>query len=279
MRLLVRGQPRSGTTILTEILYNDPEICTAYEYQIYDFLYCGKFMKKIPPANSKYLERLHSRMVKTRNKYVPPHMDLETIYNKIAASDPDSMSRAEFTAVVEKELFQDKFRIIGDKVHQPIDDKHLTELDQDGLLDDLKVVWIYRDGRDVCSSNRRHWRRLAKKSVEAAKRNPWASDDMVFASDRWAQKMIALEETESVLDGRSIPNMRIKFEDLISNPDNVIGPLAEFLGLSESILANNIADKIKESKHHVGYYSEWIEDWEEQFTPLAKEVLARYGYI
>lgn len=276
-RLLVRGQPRSGTTILTKLLYSPGELCTTNELYLYDFLFRGSHARGVNKTNKGFLKKLESRFKKSY-KYIPEHMDVDSILKNLDELVGDETPARDSIRIVEAELFQGRFATVGDKVHDTITDLQLDRFEQEHV-DNLKVVWIYRDGRDVCSSCRRAWKRLNKNiGPERANLNPWATDDMVVASNRWANRMLELVEMEGRLQKRNIPVMRVRFEDFIECPDEIAVSLAEFVGMSPEVLRQNISNMFSEKLHHFGYYTEWIPDWKEQFTARAKFILEAFGY-
>lgn len=277
-RLLVRGQPRSGTTILTQLLFGESDLCTTNELYLYDFLFYGAHTNGKRKTNFEFRNKVFKRLDKSR-KYIPPQIDVPTVKANLTERINNKQSKLQCLEIVEDELFQGKFKIIADKVHDTLTDKQLDALVESGI-GDFKVVWIYRDGRDVCSSNRRVWQRLYKNGgEELANKNPWASNDMAFAGDRWADRMLELVEMEKRLQTRNIPVMRVKFEDFIDNEDLLVPDLADFVEINCKVLAHNVNTMFNSDKHHCGYYTEWIPNWKEEFTDKAKDILEQFGYI
>lgn len=164
----------------------------------------------------------------------------------------------------------DGYKVFGDK-------KNCTFI-LDKIIKPFKVIYLIRDGRDVVSSEKRkkssRWT-IAGKSV----RN--LSKDWAFEVNYWLENRHKYDQ------------LTIKFEDLIYVPENTWLNVADFLKISykplikehRAVIAskgnrNGYHKSVKQSgDSHIGYYEQWIPDWEKEFHPSAIEILHRVGYM
>ena len=95
--------------------------------------------------------------------------------------------------------------------------------------DNVKVVCIYRDGRDALISKRKNWVQDADGSVNAKLENNdyWYGPD-IHHTKKWITSIdVVLDIIENPHDNIFL----IKYEELVSNHSKVMPQLAEFLGL------------------------------------------------
>lgn len=178
----------------------------------------------------------------------------------------------------EKQL-EAETRILGNTSNYKVfgDKKNCTFI-LDKIVKPFRVIYLIRDGRDVVSSEKRkkssRWT-IAEKSV----RN--LSKDWAFEVKYWLENRHKYDQ------------LTIKFEDLIHEPEKTWSHVADFLGISyESLIKehnavitskgdrNGYHKSVKQSgDSHIGYYKQWIPDWEKEFHPSAIEILQETKYI
>lgn len=273
MRILLRGQARSGTSILTAILTREPEMFLGHELRLYDSVFRMRrdntdtlkdVGKKLRGVHAKRMQK-YSR----RGQKYGIEMDYEKIIQRLEKKVRNNINKKELMLLFEQEIFGDRFRVFGDKVPQPPTPYLVNAMLREGI--DFKIIWIYRDGRDVVASRYRH--------KVATKIDPhWAISDVKAASNLWAEGMMKWDLFYKDYKDR-IPILVVRFEDIIDDREKLITQLSEFVEVNESILRQNIEDKFSDKISHRGYYKEWIPSWEKEFVLPAKMYLAKLGYI
>lgn len=266
MRILLRGQPRSGTSILAAILTREPEMFVSYELQLYDNVF--RMNKDNTDALKDFAERLKGNHAKRMEKYGIP-MDYDAIISSLNNKVHNNINKKDLMLLFEQELFGDRFEVIGDKVPQPPNPHRINAMLREGI--DFKLIYIYRDGRDVVASKYRH--------KVATNIDPyWATTDIRQASDVWVNKMMQWDLFYDDYKDK-IPILVIRFEDIIDDRDKIVKQLSDFIEVDEDTINKNIEDKFSDKTSHRGYYQKWIPNWEEHFVPPAKMYLKKLGYI
>ncbi len=90
---------------------------------------------------------------------------------------------------------------------------------KDILENGIKIIYIYRDGRDCLVSNRKgqegYWYGPALKDVE-----------------KWFNSLDEFQKTQQEIKGTNLEKLFfvIKYEELVSNPEHIMGQVEKFIG-------------------------------------------------
>lgn len=267
-RVLLRGHHRSGTSILSEILRAEPEIYVSYELGTYDF-------PLMPGTNEDRIQKI----LATVHSHFANMTDLRTdglnIKHEIEERVNTFTSPSEFIRTIEDVLFSDRFKIIGDKFPTVI-----TQLQIETLLENnmpFKIIWIYRDGRDVVGSCYRHGGQGRPPKVGDT-RPLWSCVNPQEGSLRWARTLAYWNDIKSRFN-KEVPIMEIRFEDLLKYPQMVAEDIGNFLDIAPDIVYNKIQQKVSGRAAHQGSYKEIIPNWRSEFAPEALDMLKELKYI
>lgn len=269
-RILVRGHHRSGTTVLCDVLRHKPELFVTYEMGTYDYPF-------IPgESNEQKIKRLLGSIdTHFIHKSMGLRSDLLNLKHEIEEKIHTYSSPIDYINILEEAIFQDKYRIIGDKFPTPFTEDRIQYLLNFNL--EFKLIWIYRDGRDVVSSCYRHGGQGRPPKVGDT-RPMWSCVDPKEGSVRWVKVMRAW----SVLYNKykdHIPMLELKYENLLKYPHMTAEELGQFIGIDPEPIYNNIKNRVSFDESHKGYYNEIIPHWEKQFVPEAIDLLKELKYI
>lgn len=76
-----------------------------------------------------------------------------------------------------------------------------------------RYLWIVRDGRDVALS---------------VMKRPWGENSVYACARHWVRSMQRLRQARKMLDNRRL--LIVKYENLLTSPDEVIGSIDKFVG-------------------------------------------------
>lgn len=268
-RVLVRGHHRSGTTVLCKILRKVPKIFITYELGIYSIPFANVPNKQKVDFLSRVINQtLWSKSDAIRHDSLNLTMSLRDRIGKFTAPE-------EMVQILEEEIFQGIFPVIGDKFPS-VPDIHtlgsLLEMDEN-----LKIIWIYRDGRDVVSSCYRHGG-MGKTPEVGDTRPVWSCVDIGEGSEQWGKVMGQWEDVKRQFDGR-LDYLEVSFEELMRFPNAFGEIIGDFVGIDPSIIVeNHKAEFVKEFTHNK-QFEEIIPNWKEEFCPLAMHFLEKLNYI
>lgn len=137
----------------------------------------------------------------------------------------------------------------------------------------IKILYLIRDGRGVTNSYMRH-----------------NNADMLQAATQWISKIREMDKVINGLDSNAF--MKVKYEDLCSDPEAVLKEIFSFACLD----ANSVASDFKAVKHHILGNSMRLgssgevrldEKWKtaltqtdlDVFSRMAENINTRLGYI
>lgn len=211
LQLFVVGSPRSGTTLLRNLLHGHPEIAmTAYESHFVPSALRGS---PRPPgaegtvAVALFLERFKKGLLYRtgveRGKFRPGDEELR---RALEARSWEETLRRLFDLYCDKEMAA--ARIWGDKTPTYVD--HLDLID--AVLSNGRFVHIIRDPRDQALSERAIWGKSLRRSSEA-----------------WRRRVLAGRSSRAAADGRFY---ELTYEALVANPERELSALCDWLGTS-----------------------------------------------
>lgn len=260
MRILLWGQSRSGTTVVAQLL-RDTECWVQHEIR----LYCSPLRYSSP---SVYFDELQAKCLnRAEQGHMPIHWAPHGFVERCNEHVRNECSRTEWILAAEQELFGST-SIYGDKTGY--DEEITFEKILNVMPKPRKVIYIYRDGRDVVSSGLRH-------AYKGICRETWAIKDSTKLSDHWTNAMEQWYEVEHTISKQD--RCVICMEDLVHRPESVAYGLSELTGVPEEKFLTRILENVSEEDSNIGYYKYWIPDWEDQFTGRAIDMLRQLKYI
>jgi len=234
--LIVCGHPRSGTTMLTQLLDSHPDIGMTYEF--HNFLGVGKPWRQ------------HLRLLRKRDRWRLPPIRLRGGHRRwpsrfagvlfqlcyafgIAQLSRDPIDLDGMRRVLHR-LFP-RARVIGDKYP-----RYVFSLDRFSLVPELLIVVIYRDARDVVRSaieqSKKDWRHTplgARMATPAG------------AAQSWVRAIHAMDSHRQFVH-------TIRYEDLVSQPGLVVLDLAVYLGVDPGGFRYRFIKPDRVGKHKQG---------------------------
>jgi len=242
MRLILIGDSTFGTTATRRILSAHNRVWITNGLNIY----CDSFNSFSRPED--YFNFLSEKMTTDKSKInhsLPPWVD----YNKFVES---CMSELEEDSVlgmikaVEAVLFENKFKYFGDTSNN---------IEIISRLKDTKVIFIYRDGRDVAIFNSKKHKLSTIKDL----------------AHKWACDMESITKNIHNFD----ECITLRFEDFVEYPEISFDKMSSFLDLN----LNRYKKLINVRENHIGYYEKnWI-NWRKEATDKTKKMLSLLGYI
>lgn len=257
MRLLVRGQTRSGTTFTSHLLTYPDHMRVTSEYGIYDYI----FNPKLKPTNEQVRNHIVNKVFTSRTEIE----DREEVVRRLQGiSRKYPMTKKEVIEHIEWCLFQD-VPIFGDKMPCGATLHKMQSLFDMGFK--FKIIYLIRDGRDVLASRIfRSPYRERDQSVEELTRH---------FSMKWAARIKYWQAFQRKFP--DIPAFTLRFEDFRDRPHELLPELADFTAAPLSILRQSFAQKFREGS----ITSKWedkLPEWESDFHPHALDMLEELGY-
>jgi len=257
MNLIVGGHIRSGTSLLWRICSSHPDILLTLEFRSYvgykkpyiknfreiiSGVWLGNFGNYLYGGQRRWDNTLSKLLFASRYLFELGRQNLGII----EGSDVDRALRRCLPET----------RIVGDKFPN-----YVYMLDQLSEIDNLSILIIYRDPRDVVSSTlimidkyKQDWTRNYENAEKVTR--------------RWLRAVELME----LYDGRIFC---IKYENLVKNPKEVIAELGEFLDVESSGFAVDIAHKKSLNKHKKNLSDEDLET----VLRMAGPEMVRLGYL
>ena len=195
-KLLITGRRRSGTTFLANFL-------NAQE----DFLIYRDFLRRIFSESKKLGIKSFKNKLTEREKNVILS-NLKAEYLAAGENVEDVINRDKFSDIIT--LFEKSLRLLNKKNKKIVGVK-CTEQEHwiPDLLEsgDVYIIYVYRDIRDILLSSKNR-----------------------FSDYKNITYLINIKENiERVMSIQDEKLLKIKFEDLILNPDNAADKISEFL--------------------------------------------------
>lgn len=257
-RLIIRGHMRSGTTILFRILSSLKNVHITHELCLYDrFFETDNKSKNL----NKFIQMLYNpaRLNGNNNEFSKINMkELEKTLRDWTKENPN-WGPKDIIEKAESFIFNRNNNIIGDKDPHWNRYNELEELKKIGLKP--KIIYTYRDGRDVVSSMYRNY--IEK---EPDKRPGWARDNPSKGCNSWVSNIENfLRDYFYYKDYYEI--LPHKYEDLLFNKEKASIRLSKFLDIDKKEILDVINTLITTPEDsHNKYYKEVFKDWE-KFAP------------
>ena len=214
-----------------------------------------------PPV--EYFRALHKKVTRNINYHRIPDK-YKSVFDQQFVKDcrknlKNNSIESKINAVL-KSLNVSNFEFIGDK---GADSDVLVRMEEAGM--DYRLVYIYRDGRDVAHSGARHHR---------GKKPPWSNSKRENGI-HWAKRVKTFLNNKHLLDPDKY--VMIRFEDYVDNPGRNMSKVQKLLGLNGLVEVEK--RRISPKQAHKGYYAKNYPEWKTDFPPIGIEVLKELGYI
>jgi hypothetical protein len=271
------GVPRSGTTLLVNLLGSHPLVAPLYETRFLRNLvrFCGRASWLRRDSLSSRMERflgteiIERRFLKEceafRKKVIAYHRDSPPMCILYTAEDLRRETDVWLQSVrsrsfSDQEIYRSAREFVDRlfAVHCQRMNKPYWINKTPGLLNhvdglarlypDAKCIHIIRDGRDVAVSN------MGQK---------WGPNNIHEAARRWKNLM---REGRKALDKKSLNFIEIRYENLIRSPEASLRQILDFLALEG--IPEQILSRIKVHDRSVGA-------WRSGFTAKDRKIFAR----
>ena len=264
--LIIGGHIRSGTTLLWRICNTHPDIKLTYEFNNFSAL--GKPYKKYIKS---ILHRVWLRGLFSYNVLNNNNSNLNLI-QKIKKSVNNNVFIMKYLYNVIKRRTVVKSDHIGSYLHKIFNDKiivgdkyphYLFLLDKYPELENLLVLIVYRDCRDVVSST-------LKKVRTDWKNQKWTYE--YDTAEKVAKKWV---ESINIMESHRNNIHIVRYENLMNNSVDEISSIGEYLGVR---FPSNLTDNVDTSS--IGKYKTYLSEEEIQsIMRVAGPVLSRLEYI
>lgn len=250
-RLILSGSSRCGTTITCDYLIKHPDVYLTNELRIY---YNG--LIKDNPVD--YYNIILSKYNKPGYHRIPDIEAKSRLIECIANANEEGIYQRIIN--VENAVFNGFNGYIGDK---GVSFRAINAMDENDV--DYKLIYIYRDGRDVAYSG-------YLKSSQGAK-PPW-SQNMAENAEHWAMRFKTFLD---LAEGRNW--LGIRFEDFINKPGKNSKKISEYLGIDQGKLITAEKSTINKKRAHLGHHKNNWPNWKNDSSELFLSVLDRLNYI
>lgn len=226
--IFIVGMPRSGTTLLNYILHAHSKISIAPETHFFDKFF-NKYKNILSYSPNKKIEMLNSYLNGEDIEILDfTKEEKKEIIDSTILSD--FKLKKTFYEILNKYSEKTNSKIFGEKT--PAHLEYIETINK--WFPNAKFIIIYRDPRDVC---------LSLKNV------PWNNGNSETNAKRW-NKYIELSNKYKQNNQISPKLLEIKYEELISNPIEVVKEICSHIEVSyeEQMLKyyENITTKSKE---------------------------------
>lgn len=265
--VFVVGCPRSGTTKLTEILANHPQVFCSSETHFFNTNWgfvalSSEFYDAINEITEEQLHELlgnfyeHYRIkdffqiigLETRDFTSSLQKHLADKYNSehIKQISSQAFKKALFETLMH--LIKNKFpckTVFCEKTPQHL--QNVWEIWE--LFPSAKIIHIERDGRDV---------------VNSLLKMPWRPRGLINNARFWRRYVRLGNDLKRKVIGTSFEEnfISIKFEDLVLKPEKVLEHLSNFLDMS-------LSASMLENSNNLEQDSKIFADWEKQWKHKA----------
>lgn len=251
--LLIGGLSRSGTTMLQKLCNNHPQISISFESKA--FLNTGKrfseYYRNLRKSKNRLDGEKSEKSILSKLIYFW-RVDLQIYrrgYRKVTIANIHEIYQSLFPNVT----------VVGDKFP-----RYLWHLPKLTAYDGIRIVIIYRDGRDVAQS-------IYTKMRTAWEDKKWAQknySNFANIATRWVQSIRIMEKNSDDI-------LIIRYEEFVTNPKVELARLAEYLkvdpvGFDYEMITSGSVGKYKEIL---------TDDQIAEVIDIAGPTLERLGYM
>jgi hypothetical protein len=284
-RVFIIGNPRSGTTLLRLMLNKHTKMSVPPEAGFLAWLYKTFSNFTFSEKNAEaFIEAL-----KKTSKIENWNLDFHALEEYIKKQKPADYSRLidAVYAYYSKYILKKDVELYGDKNNFYLNEIELLHR----LYPDAKFLHIIRDGRSVAVS----YKELNAKAIDA-KYAPDLPVDIEKIAQEWTQNIGTIETSFETLGPDQ--HFTVRFEDLISKPEEVLRDLCHFLDIDydeemlnyyktteseglepSSFLEWKSKNKMPLQHEEVFKYKKLSQTELGLFEHLAESTLAQYGYV
>lgn len=257
--VMIVGIPRSGTSLLTAILNNHPDVYIAPESHFFFYLWGSRRIlgQTITPTTFNKLESYFSSLKNIGSGWMKTDISTETLKENFF-SQPDLSYEKLFDLFLEMLAGQVGKQLYGEKT--PL---HLYFLPTIySSYKDASIIHVVRDGRAVvCSLLSTGW-----------------GGNHIDYSLFW-KNGIRLGERYSNLSSEQY--LQVKYEDLLSQPENQLHTICNYLKIdfSDNLLNFNYTNTAfgdSKQNYRGGFDRQALSRWQ---TKLSKESIAHIEYL
>lgn len=272
--IFVVGAPRTGTTLVREILNRHPRIHLYDEIHFFERLWDdqSKLGDLVSPESKRAaVERIRAILTEFgSDKHVPEKIDAAELEARMGREGGGYRGLLAATLALGAQLSDSE--IGGDS--SPQDVLYLPTIFE--WFPDTKVVALVRDPRAFLGSYKNYHRRGVSTYRESY--NP------ITNSVLWRGAMSAVVDAASQPWASSV--MRLRYEDLVANPDGEARRLCEHVGVDydpamlDVQRANSSYVPVEETTKKRGIFSTSAERWRTELSPtelwIAEQVNGRW---
>ncbi len=250
--LFIVGMPRSGTTLLRDLLNRHPRVGLPVSETVFIPYMVRRFGRRPSFARARQRDRLHAALVRTNF-----FGNMKSLGREMPRARLDRLEdEADWSAVLQSIL-----RFYGDADNDPLTiwgDKTPSYLRQIGLLKEIcptaRFLHIIRDPRDHCLSMRRTW-----------------GKSILRAAHRWREDVAAARRAGATLAG---DYAEVRYEDLVTEPRRTLAAACRAIDCDPGALplaAAGIRDR-NTQKYRSGLSPAEVGRIEEIACPLMREL-------
>ena len=274
--LFIRGCPRSGTTLLADVLNEDPRVALMVEYPF------GTLVRELLPvlAYQRHIDKKFVKPFRNLATSAPADNVFDTVANGARLTFPrrfPTMERfpAIVRSVVEASFEKSGIAIMGSKTPGRWIASEFDAVTT--LFGPPKIVFVVRNPRDTVNSI------LNRRNLTRAGRDNWHYHNVDQAIDVYHEATAQL-----ISCALELPNQTfvVGYEELLADPSKTLGRLGEFLELDLSDRSGLIQQRdrsksiLTEREEHVveATFAEALGTWDQrQFTGPGAQAASMLG--
>lgn len=245
--LIICGHPRSGTTLIRNLCNSHPEMFITMEFRNLYGVERTRIGHVRYILETSWRERSRSILIQGREERNPANVLRSYVFiarylSNIYWKTHDIVTTEDIEYAIHKIT---PVSVVGDKYPN-----YLHSIDRFSRINGLKIVVIYRDGRDVISSflkqTRTNWK---------GRRFAMLYDNAESLAERWVKAI-------NVMDEYSSKAHIIRYEDLVQYPSEEVNLLADYLGVNEEGFSVGNINKTNMGKYKAELSKEELESIE-----------------
>lgn len=260
--MFVVGAPRSGTTLVAKIMDRHPDVASLGESHFFEDIWARRVALG-DLSTEEELKRAAERALTLFGRFEFPKTQhlVEETFTKESLVDDAKMHGGGYAGLYYA-LMAGLANALIKKRFCDDTPKHLFYLNT--LLDlfpEARVIACVRDPRDFLGSYKNYWKRMTCESEVTRMRSLY---NPVLTSLLWRSS------ANSITRWRHDPRVRVlRYEDLVTSPDAMIGSVCNFLGLeySADLLQVESHNSSYEQQTSSGIYATSVGRWRSALTP------------